>query len=237
VAGRLPELAAAGRIPALGAFYRLAIDIDVLDRVARRPPVTAEHRILLRVLHEMHDRRLLDKPRPAAGRATNVNHATLKYDCVLHTPPARAVGTVVPFHVRTGWPAASRINLVVPARMPFKQVTRPCGARVLAAATELYLFPGDYSMTARTVKGMARVRSGQAVAWPLVSDRSARRGSRVKRDFACTVTRHLLPVRVVLRSQSCLRLEGRARTLSGPSPDLSPARAPALPPAAKTPLM
>ena len=44
VAGRLPELAAAGRIPALGAFDRLAIDIDVLDRVARRPPVTAEHR-------------------------------------------------------------------------------------------------------------------------------------------------------------------------------------------------
>ena len=29
---------------------------------------------------------------------------------------------------------------------------------------------------------------------------------------------------VVLRSQSCLRLEGRARTLSGPSPALSPAR-------------
>jgi len=34
----------------------------------------------------------------------------------------------------------------------------------------------------------------------------------------------LLPVVVALRSQSCLRLEGRARTLSGPSPALSPAR-------------
>jgi hypothetical protein len=71
---------------------------------------------------------------------------------------------------------------------------------------------------------MARVRSGQAPAWPLVSDRSVRRGSRVKRDFTCTFTRHLPLVLVVLRSQSCLRLEGRARTLSGPSPDLSQAR-------------
>jgi hypothetical protein len=75
--------------------------------------------------------------------------------------------------------------------------------------------------------GMARVRSGQAPAWPLSSDRSARRGSGVKHDFACTFTRHSPPVLVALRSQSCLRLEGRARTLSGPSPDLSPARIPA----------
>ena len=80
------------------------------------------------------------------------------------------------------------------------------------------------SKPTRTLQGMARVRSGQAPAWPLVSDRSVRRGSRVKRDFACTFTRHFPPVLVVLRSQSCLRLEGRARTLSGPSPDLSPAR-------------
>jgi hypothetical protein len=40
----------------------------------------------------------------------------------------------------------------------------------------------DCPMTARTLQGMARVRSGQAPAWPLVSDRSARRGSRVKRS-------------------------------------------------------
>ena len=44
-------------------------------------------------------------------------------------------------------------------------------------------------VTARTVQGMARARSGQALAWPLVSDRSVRRGSGVKRDFACTFTR------------------------------------------------
>ena len=80
-------------------------------------------------------------------------------------------------------------------------------------------------MITRTVQGMARVRSGQAPAWPLVSDRSARRGSGVKRDFACTFTRHVSPVPVALRSQSCLRLEGRTRTLSGPSPEPSFTRA------------
>jgi hypothetical protein len=80
------------------------------------------------------------------------------------------------------------------------------------------------SKPTRTLQGMARVRSGQAQAWPLSSDRSVRRGSRIKRDFACTFTRHFPPVLVALRSQSCLRLEGRARTLSGPSPALSPAR-------------
>ena len=77
--------------------------------------------------------------------------------------------------------------------------------------------------SARTLQGMARVRSGQAPAWPLVSDRSVRRGSGVKRDFACTFTRRFSPVLVVRRSQSRLMLEGRARTLSGPSPDLSQA--------------
>ena len=70
---------------------------------------------------------------------------------------------------------------------------------------------------------MARVRSGQAPAWPLSSDRNVRRGSRVKRDFACTFTRHFSPVLVVLRSRSRFRLERRIRTPSGPSPDLSPA--------------
>jgi hypothetical protein len=79
-------------------------------------------------------------------------------------------------------------------------------------------------MTTRTVQGMVRIRSGQAPAWPLSSRRSVRRGSRVKRDFACTFTRQFSPVLVVLRSRSRLRLEGRTRTLSGPSPDMSPAR-------------
>jgi len=35
-------------------------------------------------------------------------------------------------------------------------------------------------LTARTVQGMGRVWSGQASAWPLVSDRSVRKGSAVK---------------------------------------------------------
>ena len=71
-----------------------------------------------------------------------------------------------------------------------------------------YLFPpGNCAVTARTVQGMARVRSGQAPAWPLSSDRSVRRGSRVKRDFACTFTRHFSCL-VTLRSQSCLGWRG-----------------------------
>ena len=49
---------------------------------------------------------------------------------------------------------------------------------------------GNCPVTARTLQGMARVRSGQAPARPLVADRSVRRGSGVKRDFACTFTRH-----------------------------------------------
>jgi hypothetical protein len=76
-------------------------------------------------------------------------------------------------------------------------------------------------VTARTLQGMARVRSGQAPAWPLVSDRSVRSGSRVKRDFACTLAGAFPPVLVSLRAQSRLRLEGRTPTLSGPSPDLT----------------
>ena len=39
-------------------------------------------------------------------------------------------------------------------------------------------------LTARIVQGMARVRSEQAPAWLLVSDRSVRIGSGVKYDFA-----------------------------------------------------
>ena len=83
---------------------------------------------------------------------------------------------------------------------------------------------GNCTVTACTLHGMARVRSGQAPAWPLVSGRSVRSGSRVKRDFPCTLTGALPPALVVLRAQSRLRLEGRVRTLSGPSPDPSPAR-------------
>jgi hypothetical protein len=80
------------------------------------------------------------------------------------------------------------------------------------------------SKPVRTLQGMARVRSGQAPAWPLSSVRSDRRDSRIKRDFACTCARHISPVLVALRSQSRLMLEGRARTLSGPSPDHEPSK-------------
>ena len=92
--------------------------------------------------------------------------------------------------------------------------------------------PGNCPASGRTVQGMARVRSGQATAWPLVSDRSVRRGCGVKRDFACTFTRRFSPVLVARWSQSRLMLEGRARTLSGSSPDLS--QATTLPPSGRS---
>ena len=72
-------------------------------------------------------------------------------------------------------------------------------------------------MTACTVQGMARVRSGQASASPLLLTGVAAEVSRVKRDFARTSTRHDLPVLIALRPQSRWRLEGGTRTLSGPS--------------------
>ena len=108
---------------------------------------------------------------------------------------------------------------------------RSC-AHLVGQARRLSVFPGYCPVMARTVQGMARVRPGRLLPDPYLLVRSVRRGSRVKRDFACTCTRHLSPVLVVLRSQSRLRLEGRTRTLSGPSPDLSPARLLHLPPAA-----
>ena len=76
-------------------------------------------------------------------------------------------------------------------------------------------------VTTHTVQGMARrpVRAGSRLA--LVFCPECPRGSGVKRDFACTFTRHLPPVLVALRAPSRLRLEGRTRTLSGPSPDLT----------------
>jgi hypothetical protein len=84
-----------------------------------------------------------------------------------------------------------------------------------------------HHMAARTLQGMVRVRSGQAPAWLLVSGRSVRRGFRVKRDFTSTFTGHVPSALVAQRSQSRLGREGRTRTLSGPSPDLSLVRTPA----------
>jgi len=80
-----------------------------------------------------------------------------------------------------------------------------------------------FRVTARTLQGMVRVRSGQARPGPWFLAGVPAVVSRVKRDFACTLAGAFPPVLVALRAQSRLRLEGRARTLSGPSPDLAPA--------------
>jgi len=88
----------------------------------------------------------------------------------------------------------------VPGGWPLFQLTEGVGdgsSWLLSGAVAVL---GCYIVTAHTVRGMARVRSGQAPARPLSSARSVRRGSGVKRDFACTFTRHFPPVLVVPRS-------------------------------------
>jgi hypothetical protein len=66
----------------------------------------------------------------------------------------------------------------------------------------------------------ARVRSGQARPgpWFLTGVAAAAPVSSVT---LCTLTGAFPPVLVVLRAESRLMLEGRARTLSGPSSDLA----------------
>jgi hypothetical protein len=83
--------------------------------------------------------------------------------------------------------------------------------------------PQEPETHTRSVQWMARVRSGQAPAWPLSSGRSVRRDTRGQ-----ATSRVRTPGTSHLCSSSCghshARLEGRTRTLSGPSPDLRPAK-------------
>lgn len=75
--------------------------------------------------------------------------------------------------------------------------------------------------TARTVcRGWPASGPGRLPPDPWLLTGVPALGSGVKRDFACTLTRHFPSVLVVLRSQSRLSLEGRTCTLSAPSPDL-----------------
>ena len=75
----------------------------------------------------------------------------------------------------------------------------------------------------RTLQGMARVRSGQAPAWPLVSGRSGRRHPVSSVASRVTFTRRFSPESLPCGHSHRMMLEGRTRTLSGPSPDLSQA--------------
>lgn len=93
-----------------------------------------------------------------------------------------------------------------------------CPAKVIP---RIFRIMDPSAVTARSLQGMARVRSGQAQAWPLVLTGMSAVVSRVKRDFACTLTGSFQPVLVDLRGQSRLGLEGRTRTLTGPYPDLT----------------
>ena len=88
------------------------------------------------------------------------------------------------------WPLRPELEAVL-GGWPLPQLTEGVGDSQCLLLSGVVAVLGCCIVTARTLQGMARVRSGQAPAWPLVSDRSVRRGSRVKRDFACAFTSHL----------------------------------------------
>jgi hypothetical protein len=104
---------------------------------------------------------------------------------------------------------------------PLPARTRSCILPPALTIPYIFRIMNTSAVTARTLQGMARARAGQAPAWPLVLTGVSAVVSRIKRDFACTSTRPLPPVLVVLLAQSRLGLEGRAHTLSGRSPDLT----------------
>jgi hypothetical protein len=91
--------------------------------------------------------------------------------------------------------------------------------------TRLYLGPGRPTASGPApCRGWPASGPGRLAPGPWFLTGVSVEVSRVKRDFACALTRHFSPVLVVPRAQSRLRMEGRTRTLSGPSPDLSQAR-------------
>jgi hypothetical protein len=61
---------------------------------------------------------------------------------------------------------------------PVSQLTEGVGDSSCLLLPGVGAVLGCCIVTARTVQGMARVRSGQALAWPLSSDRSVRRDIR-----------------------------------------------------------
>ena len=76
-------------------------------------------------------------------------------------------------------------------------------------------------MTAAPCRGWPASGPGRLRPGPWFLAGVSAETSGVKHDFACTFTRQLLLSSLPCRLQSCLRLEGRTRTLRRPSPDLS----------------
>ena len=123
--------------------------------------------------------------------------------------------------MQVGWVTACSCVTVNPPDLPFDGARNGHAFRVYSGSWEL-----PHKRPHRAGDGCAR--SGQAPAWPLSSDRVSIRspGSSVTSSVRS-------PGTFPLCSSSCgyshaIRLEGRTRTLSGPSPDLTPARTPAL---------
>ncbi len=74
-------------------------------------------------------------------------------------------------------------------------------------------------VTARTLQGMARARSGQAPAWPVVSDPECPQRLQCQASLCVYVDQALYLCASSRGFQWRLMLEERTRTLRGPSPD------------------
>ncbi len=183
-------------------------------------------------------RRLAAQPRTGVRLATGIEAARTPISADVGDPASREFRVCESHELPSGFVAGFRITtplIDMPVYLRHLErmladagtVIEPRRLQSLSQAAGAAATIVNCPVTACTVQGMARVRSGQAPAWPLSSDRSVRRGSGIKHDFVCTFTRYFPPVLVALWAQSCLMLEGRTRTLSGPSPDLSPAMIPA----------
>jgi len=133
-----------------------------------------------------------------------------------------------------------------PARPPSLKVFKSVCDRLAASASSwassvpaCYVAQDHPAYIPRSTLVLSRRRPARCRGWPasgpgrlppgpcLLAGVSAE-VSGVKCDFACTLAGHFPPVLIVLRSRSRLRREGRARTLSGPSPELRLIRTPAL---------
>jgi len=95
------------------------------------------------------------------------------------------------------------------------QLTGGVGDSSCLPVSEAVAVLGCCIVSARTVQGMARVRLGQAPAWPLVPDR------RGHKDSAVEGGRRPFPE----ETRSALDIEGKHVTIQGPDPEMSPAAA------------
>ena len=137
----------------------------------------------------------------AARIGLRVDLLTRRYPCGLPGPfrTVRDLGRVL---VGCSWKSGWRPLLRFSEFGALPLWTRSLIPRMAKIIPRIFRVMDASAVTARALQGMARVRSGQAPAWPLVLTGVSAVVSRVKRDFACPFTWHFSPVPAVLQSRS-----------------------------------